>query len=101
MEGRYDEESPLLTSTSANNTLNAKDSDRLHLKTYSAGEDARRLAAVARELGLARHRAPKPQVRRFGDTMLHKVLPAIAFQESEEHSVWETVAGVAGNVLEW
>ena len=34
-----------------------------HLSTYTAGEDAGRLATLAKEFGLSRTRAPKSQVR--------------------------------------
>lgn len=98
----------LLTSGSNSATSSLKASNtatqlppNIHLKTYSAGEDARRLAAVARELGLARHRKPKVQVRSFGDTVTKSVLPVMAFEESQEHNIWQTLAGVAGNILEW
>lgn len=101
-----DETLPLLSSTSATSSLKASnsateaDSDG-YLKTYSAGEDARRLAAVAKELGLQKYRKPKPQVRQFGDTIA-QVLPIMAFKDkSNQYSTWETIAGVAGNVLEW
>ena len=36
----------------------------LNLSTYTAGEDAGRLAMLAKELGLRRTRAPKPQLRK-------------------------------------
>ena len=106
------ETDPLLLGTDAvgSNTLKAGNIDSEHqlqdsssyLKTYTAGEDASRLAAAARELGLAKkyHRKPKPQVRRYGpsfkDALMHSV-----FVESKEHNLLETLAGVAGNVLEW
>jgi len=35
----------------------------VHLKTYTAGEDSSRLAAVAKELGLRKQRQPRKQVR--------------------------------------
>ena len=41
-----------------------------HLSTYTAGEDAGRLATMAKEFGLQRVRAPKIQVRqRVSDSL--------------------------------
>ncbi|CAB9499920.1 Putative proline/betaine transporter [Seminavis robusta] len=76
-----------------------------HLKTYTAGEDASRLAAVAKELGLKKHRKSRVQVR---TVILSGIagLPLPRVDEGEEESQpqasWlEMLAGVAGNVLEW
>jgi solute carrier family 36 (proton-coupled amino acid transporter) len=41
-----------------------KDVNDRHLKSYTAGEDNSRLAAMAKELGLERQRQPRNQVRR-------------------------------------
>jgi len=42
----------------------------IHLSTYTAGEDAGRLATLAKEFGLSRTRAPKSQVRaRVSDSL--------------------------------
>jgi hypothetical protein len=44
-----------------------------HVKTYTAGEDGSRLAAAARELGLAQQRQPRKQVRNLAmDTNSHQ-----------------------------
>uniref|UniRef100_A0A7S1BSZ5 Major facilitator superfamily (MFS) profile domain-containing protein n=1 Tax=Corethron hystrix TaxID=216773 RepID=A0A7S1BSZ5_9STRA len=76
-----------------------------HVQTYTAGEDAGRLAAMAKEMGLSRRRQLRSQVRaRPVRTALHR----LAFLEdppppagSSCRDLLETVAGVAGNVLEW
>ncbi len=38
-------------------------SSKLHMKTYTAGEDNNRLAEMAKEFGLQQHRQPRRQVR--------------------------------------
>lgn len=44
--------------------MNTKPSPNFHTKTYTAGEDTSRLAAVAKELGLQQARQPRKQVRK-------------------------------------
>lgn len=157
-------------SNSADNTLRANDNDNdhsinnnhhspnnnhnHHLYTYSAGEETRRLAALAKELGLEKQRKAKIQVRKYGfpETFQHQILPVLAGLPLDNHrnqslspqrrkqrqqrhnhiptnantnastngsangstngsstntntntntNPWETLAGVAGNVLEW
>ena len=86
-------------------TKSASPSANNHLQTFTAGEDPHRLAAAAREMGLARRRNPRRPVRGrdydsraaefFGETF-----GRIVFEEEKGgHDFWETVAGVAGNVL--
>ena len=48
----------------------------LSLSTYTAGEDAGRLAMLAKELGLARTRPPKRQIRKHS----FKVNPFVVFR---------------------
>mmetsp|Transcript_24571 Transcript_24571/g.36062 ORF Transcript_24571/g.36062 Transcript_24571/m.36062 type:complete len:572 (-) Transcript_24571:140-1855(-) len=111
----------LITPHSANNTLTHVPNDTndnkhkigLHLKTYTAGEDASRLAAAAKELGLARHRNPRAQVRSTGTSIaetFHQVLPLLTNLEDNHKdspdggkvtNLGHIIAGVFGNVLEW
>ena len=87
-----------------------------HLKTYTAGEDASRLAIAAKELGLAKQRTQRQQVRSVGVSFSQVILPALAGMEEPasasssdrrrgttkpNQNMWELLAGVAGNVLEW
>lgn len=66
-----------ITSTNANDKGGAtavpttsSSSLPVHLSTYTAGEDAGRLATLAKEFGLSRTRAPKSQVRaRVSDSL--------------------------------
>lgn len=78
-------------------------------QTYTAGEDASRLALVAKELGLQHQRSIRPPVR---TAMRNIVLPTLAGLEGERSQVEadtpssssnlaQLLAGVAGNVLEW
>ncbi|KAL7549728.1 hypothetical protein ACHAWF_012994 [Thalassiosira exigua] len=79
------------------------------LQTYTPGEDPARLAAAAREMGLERRRTARPPLRSFdyegrAKAFFRQTFSRIVFVESaaeESHDFWETVAGVAGNVLEW
>lgn len=102
------EETPLLVSNSSSLGRPRETNDGAgynHLKTYTAGEDASRLAAAAKELGLAKERKTRAQVRRFRDV----VIPALAGLDEvgssdegkKKASSLEMIAGVAGNVLEW
>ena len=45
-------------------------SSKLHMKTYTAGEDDNRLAEMAKEFGLQQHRQPRRQVREQVSTPL-------------------------------
>ena len=45
-------------------------STKLHMKTYTAGEDNNRLAEMAKEFGLKQHRQPRRQVREVVSTPL-------------------------------
>eukprot|EP00581_Thalassiosira_minuscula_P002089 CAMPEP_0183737108 /NCGR_PEP_ID=MMETSP0737-20130205/51056_1 /TAXON_ID=385413 /ORGANISM="Thalassiosira miniscula, Strain CCMP1093" /LENGTH=589 /DNA_ID=CAMNT_0025971305 /DNA_START=17 /DNA_END=1783 /DNA_ORIENTATION=- len=80
-----------------------------YLQTYTAGEDPNRLAAMAKELGLERRRATRPPLRSVNYETKAKhffrtTFGRIVFEEQEaetKHDFWETLAGVAGNVLEW
>lgn len=57
---------PTITNANANDGNN----NPVHLSTYTAGEDAGRLATLAKEFGLSRMRAPKSQVRaRVSDSL--------------------------------
>ena len=49
--------------TSNVSPLDAPSAIPSHLSTYTAGEDAGRLATLAKEFGLSRTRAPKTQIR--------------------------------------
>lgn len=49
-------------------TTNSNGTIPRHLQTYTAGEDSSRLASSAKELGLARQRQKRTQVRRVGVT---------------------------------
>lgn len=56
----------------------------LHLKTYTAGEDRSRLAAVARELGLQQARDPRPQVRKRTPFLLRNDWATIVWNTATE-----------------
>mmetsp|Transcript_12018 Transcript_12018/g.34441 ORF Transcript_12018/g.34441 Transcript_12018/m.34441 type:complete len:550 (+) Transcript_12018:191-1840(+) len=46
------------------------DPSKLHMQTYTAGEDKNRLAEMAKEFGLQKHRQPRRQVREVVNTPL-------------------------------
>jgi len=72
-----------------------------HIHTYTAGEDASRLAAAAKELGLQRQRKQRTQVRSFGSDLQRTLHTLVFLKDTEETTIQETLAGLVGNVLEW
>mmetsp|Transcript_10104 Transcript_10104/g.14822 ORF Transcript_10104/g.14822 Transcript_10104/m.14822 type:complete len:521 (-) Transcript_10104:113-1675(-) len=88
------------------NTLGATNnhngaSDIAHVQTYTAGEDASRLAAAAKELGLSRQRKKRKQVRTFGRDFQGTLNTLVFLKDTDEIDIYETLAGLVGNVLEW
>ena len=64
---------PQATDTISSTALN-------HLSTYTAGEDAGRLALLAKEFGLARMRPPKRQIRKHTFKVRWKIIiPRFSF----------------------
>lgn len=85
-----------------------------YLQTFTAGEEGSRLASAAREMGLARRRVARAPVRSrdyegraklfFTETFRRIVFEEECRPPEEDEKgsdFWETLAGVAGNVLEW
>ena len=72
--------------------LSEKPSPSHHVKTYTAGEDTSRLAAVAKELGLRNARKPRQQVRHRTPTLSLKgwqeVLTDTATEDARIRSVY-------------
>ena len=67
----------------SNNSNNNTNNIAWHVQTYTAGEDASRLAAAAKALGLRQHRPPRPPVRSRAP---HSTRPTMAWRV-----VWQTV----------
>ena len=75
-----------------------------YLQTYTAGEDASRLAMMAKELGLKKKRAARNPVRRI---VLQRAMHIAMLQDQslgeskKSLPLGQMIAGVAGNILEW
>jgi proton-coupled amino acid transporter len=61
---------PLPTSTLEYGSTNGNGTSKLHMQTYTAGEDKNRLAEMAKEFGLQHQRQPRRQVRERVSTPL-------------------------------
>ena len=98
--------------------LHSRHKNPMAVMTYTAGEDASRLALAAKQLGLERQRKTRAPVRRIALSLDHVVsilatsttAPTPGDTEALEQEAppqhprlqWgEAMAGVAGNILEW